>query len=633
MTQRNSWLFSGFLLLFILLFSFISFKGLNLKYNIKSEKLIFKDEQNNKISFDQVSFDEGQKGTYLFHSLPGVINGSENLCFLSSSMSFSIFVCGNHEGYSELDGIYDHAHKDKIESTYEKLKANYTDVRLIAAYDDTGAYPGMPTKFLRSHTYELDSKYANWTVYILLMPTYSDASAISEIEITSGSDYMKSLLYDTFTYFALSITTLLVLSGAFMVSYFTSDLALKIKFTALSFMGMGLASWTLLSSPFIYYFYENTELLHFINSLIVMLIPFLIAQFLDAEVEYEHRHIKQYFLFAAFIEVITCCITLKTGTIDIRYFDYITYSIILISIIITIYMSIKNSIFRKENKIRKVMPLKACASGSLIVGAVLDIIRSKSRYSQALEVNSYDYAFCTRIGLMFFAYYVVLTVVKSFEARYYQLSKSAEYKITAYHDPLSGIENKSAYNEHIKWLVNEYYKCKSKNILLEAGIIYIDLNGLKIANDSEGHNAGDELIKSAAKILEKISNNAGSRVYRTGGDEFIIIYHSMIPEDVQLQCVQITKEIQRLMGEERCSYGFYVWNGSESFKEAEDKADSNMQQMKNAYYEKHPDRKRDKYMEEKRKREKRAEDREKHFDDKTPTIVLNKLHDYLDYNA
>ncbi len=45
------------------------------------------------------------------------------------------------------------------------------------------------------------------------------------------------------------------------------------------------------------------------------------------------------------------------------------------------------------------------------------------------------------------------------------------------------------------------------------------MNGLKIINDTRGHEAGDEYIKSASKLICKTFMH--SPVYRIGGDEFV----------------------------------------------------------------------------------------------------------------
>ena len=53
----------------------------------------------------------------------------------------------------------------------------------------------------------------------------------------------------------------------------------------------------------------------------------------------------------------------------------------------------------------------------------------------------------------------------------------------------------------------------------------IDINGLKIANDTLGHAAGDELICGAAECIDKVFSPIGN-CFRTGGDEFIVLAHS-----------------------------------------------------------------------------------------------------------
>jgi len=54
------------------------------------------------------------------------------------------------------------------------------------------------------------------------------------------------------------------------------------------------------------------------------------------------------------------------------------------------------------------------------------------------------------------------------------------------------------------------------------GLVFVDINNLKVANDNQGHKAGDELIKSVSIFL-KSSFRKDDTVVRLGGDEFIII--------------------------------------------------------------------------------------------------------------
>ena len=53
------------------------------------------------------------------------------------------------------------------------------------------------------------------------------------------------------------------------------------------------------------------------------------------------------------------------------------------------------------------------------------------------------------------------------------------------------------------------------------GILVSDINGLKAVNDTEGHKAGDEYIRSVSRLICRSFSH--SPVFRIGGDEFVVI--------------------------------------------------------------------------------------------------------------
>lgn len=61
---------------------------------------------------------------------------------------------------------------------------------------------------------------------------------------------------------------------------------------------------------------------------------------------------------------------------------------------------------------------------------------------------------------------------------------------------------------------------------LDENFVYVtaDINGLKTANDTLGHAAGDELIRGTADCMRKCFGRFG-KVYRIGGDEFAAMLH------------------------------------------------------------------------------------------------------------
>ena len=184
--------------------------------------------------------------------------------------------------------------------------------------------------------------------------------------------------------------------------------------------------------------------------------------------------------------------TLKRGVLG--YLPYIGvggYSIFLIYIL-----------FKQSNKTAsEILPIVFLAF-ALSTGLIFPLVIGKE----------YSKIFCTTIAIALFVYYVFLIL---------QLTKK---------DALTGLLNRQAYYALLK---NNY-----KDI---TAIISIDMNGLKVINDTEGHLAGDLAISTVANCLEDSSKSKQS-VFRLGGDEFIIVCKKT-NEDELKSLVETIKEI------------------------------------------------------------------------------------------
>ncbi|MCR4892567.1 MAG: sensor domain-containing diguanylate cyclase [Lachnospiraceae bacterium] len=80
-------------------------------------------------------------------------------------------------------------------------------------------------------------------------------------------------------------------------------------------------------------------------------------------------------------------------------------------------------------------------------------------------------------------------------------------------DELTGLLNRRAYEEDI-------YEQNSVPVMDSFVLMSLDVNGLKVINDTLGHAAGDELLIGASQCMKRSLGPYG-RIYRTGGDEFI----------------------------------------------------------------------------------------------------------------
>lgn len=111
-------------------------------------------------------------------------------------------------------------------------------------------------------------------------------------------------------------------------------------------------------------------------------------------------------------------------------------------------------------------------------------------------------------------------VVERAVERYFLLSTSDEkdyFVDLAVRDGLTGLFNRRYFNELINVEVN-----RIKRFPTALSLLMLDIDNFKNYNDTQGHQAGDELLKSAAKVF-KNSVRAVDIVSRYGGEEFIIV--------------------------------------------------------------------------------------------------------------
>ena len=84
-------------------------------------------------------------------------------------------------------------------------------------------------------------------------------------------------------------------------------------------------------------------------------------------------------------------------------------------------------------------------------------------------------------------------------------------------DPLTNVNNRIAYEDKEKFLQAEINSESGSDF----AIAMFDVNNLKLVNDSYGHDAGDEYLIRACRLICNVFKH--SPVYRIGGDEFVAV--------------------------------------------------------------------------------------------------------------
>ena len=151
---------------------------------------------------------------------------------------------------------------------------------------------------------------------------------------------------------------------------------------------------------------------------------------------------------------------------------------------------------------------------------------------------------------------------------------------SATHDDMTGLLNHQAVMDQLDYLIN--LASRQQITICSA---FLDLNDLKRINDTMGHDKGDLLIVAMSQSI-KIAVRNTDIAARIGGDEFIIFFPDMSPDNSRLVLERIKEEFatrgQIIFGwETQFSWGISQWeHGNDSAENFIARADKAMYLMK-----------------------------------------------------
>jgi diguanylate cyclase (GGDEF)-like protein len=90
--------------------------------------------------------------------------------------------------------------------------------------------------------------------------------------------------------------------------------------------------------------------------------------------------------------------------------------------------------------------------------------------------------------------------------------------VLAYHDELTGLPSRRAYNDTVLSLKEPY------------AIAVVDIDHFKNFNDTYGHDTGDQVLRMVAGRLAQV--NGGGKAFRVGGEEFSILFAGKTMKEV-----------------------------------------------------------------------------------------------------
>ncbi len=369
-------------------------------------------------------------------------------------------------------------------------------------------------KYLGSgyHFIQLPDGSAGKKLRIVLISSEKRSSmALPDMKATSTADMYRSFMADNllgvyFNLFSLLLgVVLLVISMAF-VGMNRSYLVL----TATGLFSIVISLWSLCYEKVFELFGMPVSVISVIEYICLYTLPFPFL-FLMLEIRRDIPKDRKRLLH---IPALTCLCFLIIA-LFFHFTDYMHlpkmvsayHGIALIVYIVAMVIIYKP--FRKQTAAERIFTVGLCF---LLFTGAFEIVRFnlQIRFSSvaALQVTYFP------IGVLVFVAATLFSYLMTTFRRVINAQEMATLEELTYMDSMTGIYNRKKANERMAEA--------DADRDTPYAIAYFDLNGLKKTNDTYGHEEGDRLITSLARILKQAFFGIGD-VFRMGGDEFLVL--------------------------------------------------------------------------------------------------------------
>ncbi len=359
----------------------------------------------------------------------------------------------------------------------------------------------------------INSKYSEKVVEIQIFMVYdTNAITVDSLLLGDKADIILGLFAENI--FGIVISLLLILLGVvlFVIDILPSYGRIK-KNHGLCWIGIFAlltGIWSLIETNVVQFCVKDVRILQLIDNIIITIDTIPLILYLNIEYKILQSKWIRLLAYIGTVYILICIAIQYIGTRDWHYVLNGSLYIMMLtdaSLCIYLVLMIINRINKKQPVLNCI--LQAVGLCSLCSCSIFETIRT-------INNDKMDRAGLIRIGMLILC--VCFAIASQIET-YKIVEQGLKYDLIsklAYSDGLTGLGNRTAYLEQL----DEYQN--NQRGILELGIIYLDVNNLKAVNDNLGHEFGDELITTAAKIIQDSFKRFG-KSYRIGGDEFCVL--------------------------------------------------------------------------------------------------------------
>lgn len=258
----------------------------------------------------------------------------------------------------------------------------------------------------------------------------------------------------------------------------------------------------------------SSPIIRYISFYAFMLLAIPMLHFVKNTKNMKNYRVIDFFLAAFYINAILQSILNYLGVFDFVQMLFVTHFLLAFGVGALGMILFKEYKKTGEKQILTILQSFGIVGGSGVISLIFYWLLGLSYYEIFFEVGII-------IFILLLIKILILTVVENFHFK----AEMQVYQRLSKEDSLTGLKNRRAFDE----LVTEIaVKASSyRNVFL----VFMDINALKYTNDNYGHNAGDEMLISAARCIEKAFGEQGI-CFRIGGDEFCaVIINSPDSED------------------------------------------------------------------------------------------------------
>ena len=399
-----------------------------------------------------------------------------------------------------------------------------------------------------------------------IMLTFDKEDSLSTLKIiiynksnNSGSFFIKNfifgdnytLLYEYILHDILFLSIFISLLGISLITIFISKLIPsnieKQKIITLCNFIFFNALFQLSICDSIYFFFNKPLIMKLFTNFILSMIPFYTYKFVENNILVnDDKKLLNYLKKLTLISPILYILLVSLDLFSVNLYESLfTIYILLFLIVLIIFIFIVQNKNKNTNKV--LLLLFVLFETCFIIQRLFDLHRFYK--TQILEL-------LLIVCLLVITIYTILSSLKQKPSDI--LIEDSFYD--TFTDPLTNLLNRSAFEERIFALDND-----RKN---DWYVITIDIDFMKVCNDTLGHAAGDELLTNFSKALSNQMSPYEGLAFRTGGDEFVVIIKRNKEFDITSFISKLEKEYANSSSFKNSSfsYGYNLYRHNSGVK-------------------------------------------------------------------